>query len=193
MVSGIVVAGGSGRRLGGVDKALVVVGGVPLLGRALAALSHVCDDIVVVGPARDGFAARFVADPVPGGGPAPAVAAGLIALDDGDTVVVLAVDLPLVTDEHVRLLVARLDDPAVNAAAAADHHGMPNPLLAVYRRGALEATSEAVAHGTAAARLLPAATAIVDLGLAGTLNVNEPRDVERAADALHQTQGRENT
>jgi hypothetical protein len=32
--------------------------------------------------------------------------------------------------------------------------------------------------------MLPEATAVVDLGLAGTLNVNEPADVERAERAL---------
>jgi molybdenum cofactor guanylyltransferase len=50
-VAGIVLAGGAGRRMGGLDKALVRVGGVALLDRVLAAARPVCDRLVVVGPA----------------------------------------------------------------------------------------------------------------------------------------------
>ncbi|MDQ2826873.1 MAG: nucleotidyltransferase family protein, partial [Actinomycetota bacterium] len=38
--------------MGGVDKASLPVGGVPLLDRVLAAARPVCDRLVVVGPAR---------------------------------------------------------------------------------------------------------------------------------------------
>src|SRR5438552_15553006 len=120
MVSGIVLAGGAGRRLGGVDKALVVVEGVTLLDRAMGALAR-CDERIVVGPGRPGVDARFVLEPAPGGGPAPGVVAGVAAAADPDIVVVLAVDLPLLTAEHVTRLLVMLDDPALDAAAALDH------------------------------------------------------------------------
>ena len=51
-VAGIILAGGAGRRMGGVDKAALVVGGVTLLDRVLTAARPVCDWLVVVGPAR---------------------------------------------------------------------------------------------------------------------------------------------
>jgi molybdopterin-guanine dinucleotide biosynthesis protein A len=178
VIGAAVLAGGAGRRMGGLDKALLVVGGVTLLDRVLAAARPVCDRLVVVGPPRpvsaDGV--TFVVEDVPGGGPVPAVAAALGALDGCDLVVVLAVDLPLLRSDHLRLLVAALDDPAVAAAAAADVGG-PNPLLAAYRRTALQL--EGLGAGARASRLLPAATAEVDLGTA-TLNVNRPEDLAAA-------------
>ena len=175
MISGMVLAGGGGRRLGGVDKALVEIGGTTLLDRALGAL-EACDERIVVGPARPGVDARFVVEPDPGGGPAPAVVAGAAAATQPDIVVVLAVDLPLVTAEHVELLVAALG-PGVDAAAALDHRGKANPLLAAYRAEILPRRADA---GLPAAALLPPATATVDLGEAGLLNVNTPEDLERA-------------
>ena len=48
--AGIVLAGGRGSRLGGVDKPALTVAGTALIERALAALAGV--RTVVVGPAR---------------------------------------------------------------------------------------------------------------------------------------------
>src|SRR5436305_1934210 len=114
-------------------------------------------------------AVRYVTEEVPGGGPVPAVAAGLAGLAATcDIVVVLAVDLPLLRADHLRQLVAALVDPGVEAAAA-DDVGGPNPLLAAYRRTALQLAG--LGPGARASSLLPAATKRVDLGIA-TLNVN---------------------
>ena len=77
-------------------------------------------------------------------------------------------------------LLAGLDDGTVDAVAAADHRGRPNPLLAAYRAEALRSTLEGLGADDPATRLLPAAAAVVDLGVAGTLNVNRPDDLERA-------------
>ena len=178
MRAGIVLAGGEARRLGGVDKALVDVGGVTMLDRVLAAAAPNCDLLVVVGPARQTSVAgvRFTSEDLPGGGPVPAGAAGLAAVPDADAVVVLAVDLPLLTSEDVATLLAGLDE--ADAVAAADDRGRPNPLLAAYRASVLRAaTTDA---GAPAARLLPPAVTVVDLGEAGTLNVNRPDELDRA-------------
>lgn len=51
---GIVLAGGSARRLSGVDKPMLTVGGVSLLRRVIDALGA-AREIVVVGPMRDGI------------------------------------------------------------------------------------------------------------------------------------------
>lgn len=182
LVGAIVLAGGAGRRMGGVDKAALEVGGVRLLDRVLAAARPVCDRLVVVGPARPTPVAgvRFVAEETPGGGPVPAVGAGAAALGGCPVVLVLAADLPLLHTDDLRLLLAALPGPgAVDAAAAADVGG-PNPLLAAYRAGGLAERAAALGAGAAAAQLLPAATATVDLGRRATLNVNRPEDLAEA-------------
>lgn len=176
-VLGIVLAGGAGRRMGGVDKAALVVGGVTLLDRVLGAARPVCDRLVVVGPARptgvDGV--TFVIEAEPGGGPGAAVAAGLAAAPGAGVVLVLAADLPLLTAGHLRTLLAAREAAGAEAAAA-DDEGGPNPLLAAYAGPALAARAAALGAGARAGALLPADVVAVDLGRA-TLNVNRPEDL----------------
>ncbi len=179
----VVVAGGSARRMGGVDKLALEVGGRTLLDRVLAAVVPLCDQVVVVGPPRPTVAGvTFTIEEVPGGGPVPAVAAGLAALDGAPTVALLAGDLPLLTTAHLELLFAALSEPADEAAAAVDERGRLHPLLAVHRGPAVRARLDRLGPdlaGLPAARLLPPATVPVDLGGEATLNVNHPSDLDR--------------
>ncbi len=99
----VVLAGGSARRLGGADKPGLRVGDSTLIERVAAA---VCDAgrLVIVGPARAGLDAAIVTreDP-PGGGPVPALAAGLVHVR-APWVAMLAADLPFLGPAHVTAL-----------------------------------------------------------------------------------------
>ncbi|WP_249667400.1 molybdenum cofactor guanylyltransferase [Cellulomonas fengjieae] len=150
----IVLAGGRARRLGGVSKPDVRVGGVALLDHALAAVAG-ATAAVVVGPptlARPGVA-TVLEDP-PDGGPVAGIAAGLDALpaDGPDLVVVLACDVPRAAHVLPALLAAVGD--ADGARTVAD--GRAQHLVAVYRRAALRAALDALpaVHGAAAHRLV---------------------------------------
>jgi molybdopterin-guanine dinucleotide biosynthesis protein A len=178
MAAAIVLAGGAGRRLGGVDKAALDVAGVTMLDRVLGAARPLCAELVVVGPERTTGVkgVRFVQEDEPGGGPVPAVVAGLAATV-GDPVLVVAVDLPLLSSAAIQRL---FDAVTGHAAAGADHDGAPNPLLAVYRRAAL--SFEGLGGGSRADQLLPEDTVVVDLGAAAH-NVNTAEDL-RVARAL---------
>ena len=192
LVVAVVLAGGAGRRLGGVDKAGLVVGGRSLLDRVLAAAAAVAGRLVVVGPPRPVALERavlFVQEDEPGGGPVPAVVAALDATGGATVVVLLAVDLPLLAAADLSRLVDELftGDPSVGAVAAADPSGRANPLLAAYRAAALRrAVAAAVGDrgdcgaGLPAGVLLPGRVTIVDLGPDATLNVNRPEDLDRA-------------
>lgn len=181
-VATLVLAGGAGRRMGGADKAALVVGGTTLLDRVLVAARPLCDVLVVVGPVRATTVpgVRFVQEPDPGGGPVPAVAAGLAAVPGAGVVFVLATDLPLLATADLRRLLAALvgagDDVG---AAAADDVGGPNPLLAAYAAAGLRERAAVLEAGTRAGALLPAGVVTVDLGHA-TLNVNRPDDLAAA-------------
>ena len=198
MTACVVLAGGAGRRLGGADKAAVVVGGASMLDRVLAAARPVADVLVVVGPSRATSVpgVRFVEEDAPGAGPVPAVAAGLDALapvTDEDAIVLLAVDQPLLTTAAVEQLVARLGGPDRPSAVAAAGPDGPNPLLAVYRTGALRAAIGAIGPdlaGVRAARLLPAGTVTVDLDASATTNVNRPIDLARARALVRRAKSR---
>lgn len=180
----IVLAGGGSTRMGGIDKAALDVAGTTMLDRVLAAARPVSDRLVVVGPMRATTVCgvEFVCEPEPGGGPVPAVAAGLAASGDADAVLILAADLPLLSTAGLQRLLDRLAaDPPVDAAAALDHRRLPNPLLAAYRGHVLRPGS---GPGSPAAALLPDRLATVDLGPEATLNANRPVDVERAVAVL---------
>src|SRR5690242_2965374 len=92
----VVLAGGEARRLGGVDKPGLSLGGVTMLDRVLGAcVSAGAASLTVVGPEREtDFDVVWTRESPPGGGPVPALAAGLAA-GSQSLVAVLAADLPL--------------------------------------------------------------------------------------------------
>jgi molybdenum cofactor guanylyltransferase len=185
LVAAIVLAGGRGRRLGGVDKpGLPARDGRSLLDGVLAAVPGVI--VVVVGPTRE-LAPGIVSvreDP-PGGGPAAAVAAGYHALTDlpaDGLVAVLAADLPFVTAATVERLRRAVDrHPDAGGAVLVDPDGRRQHLLGVWRRDALSA---AIAHrgswhGASLSGLL-ARIPVIELMALG----DEAADVDTPAD-LH--------
>ncbi|MBD0292740.1 MAG: molybdenum cofactor guanylyltransferase [Jiangellaceae bacterium] len=144
MWDAVVVAGGTARRLGGVDKPALRVGDRRLLDRALAACAG-ARHIVVVGPRRPTeVAVRWTRESPPGSGPLAALRVGLAALPAGsDVIVVLAGDLPAVDAALVRRLRETLDDTMAGAVAT-DPTGSLHPLLAAYRRPALDRAISAI-------------------------------------------------
>lgn len=156
----VVVAGGAARRFGGIDKLRVEVDGVAVLARVLAAVRALDPaDLVVVGPARPGLddGCRVVREEPVGAGPAAALAAGMAALvvPAGAAVLVLAGDLPHLTEAALRTLLDHLEaQPALDAVAACDADGRRQHLLAAWRResllDALEVLGDPVGRAVAA-------------------------------------------
>lgn len=126
----VILAGGRGTRLGGVDKANVTLGSATMLDRILMAVVD-ASRVVCVGPERPaGDRVVWTREEPPGGGPVAALAAGL-ELVETPVVVALAVDLPFVSGAVVLRLVDLCD--AANAAVVTDADAVPQPLLAAYR------------------------------------------------------------
>ncbi|TLG09532.1 molybdenum cofactor biosynthesis protein [Nocardia cyriacigeorgica] len=138
----IVLAGGRASRMGGVDKPAIVIGGRSMLNVALDAVAA-CGRTVVVGPRRAELdpAVRQVREVPPGAGPVAAIGAGLRALgaEAAPRIVVLAADLPFLTEWAVADLLRRSDQSGADAVFAADESGRPQYLIGVWRRDALTA------------------------------------------------------
>lgn len=198
----IVLAGGAGRRLGGVDKASLVVTGSTLLDRVLATVAG--RPVVLVGPPRDVPPGIIVVqeDP-PDGGPAAGLVAGLEALTGrtgstdtaapigptagapaGDVsapalVAVLAVDQPGITaDTLARLAAAVPADASGGAALVQDGHRQYAagvfPLPALTRAAALRPDW----HGVALRALVdPLIAAEVPAQGAEAADVDTPQDL----------------
>lgn len=163
----VVLAGGTGRRLGGADKAGLDVGGRTLLDRALAAAAPV-GPVVVVGDPAPGVAT--VREQPPGGGPAAALLAGVAALPpEVATVVALAVDMPLVSSVTLQRLLAAASGG--QGALLVDGDGRRQYLCAAYDREALVAAAPADPDG------LPLWRLVGDLAL-----VEVPAEGEEATD-----------
>lgn len=115
MISGVVLAAGSGSRFGG-TKQLAELRGKPLVQYAVDALSSAGVGEIVIVTGHDAEAVeralrlppqgRSVRSPDHASGQASSLAAGLHALgDDSEAAVVLLADQPGVTDAEVRALI----------------------------------------------------------------------------------------
>lgn len=130
----LVLAGGAARRLGGVDKPGLLVGGVPLLDRVLAAVP-VDAPVVVVGPERaTARPVSWVREEPPGSGPLAALAAGLPSVS-ADRVWLLAADLPFLDRATLAALAAAAD--GCDGAVQLDDHGREQWLCGVWSAAAL--------------------------------------------------------
>ena len=142
----IVLAGGAGSRLGGVDKAAVQLGGRSLVARPLEAVRD-ARTLVVVGhtsaelPER---ALRIVEDP-PGSGPAAATVAGLRAVEDAaEWTYLIACDLPGAVGAIQLLGAAEAGD--ADGVVLTEPGGRLQWLLGRYRSSALRAAADALGN-----------------------------------------------
>lgn len=129
MATGVVLAAGSGSRLG-TPKAQLRLDDVRLLDRAIAVLrAGGCDEVLaVVRPTTDVDDARAVINPDPDRGLSSSLRLGLAAAQDteADLAVLLLVDLPGVGAAAVRcVLQAALAGASVVVATYAGHRSHP--------------------------------------------------------------------
>ena len=109
--SAAVIAGGAGRRMG-FDKRLLMVDGVPLVVRAVAAVAPLASEVLVAVSRDHPLPGRLLPDPrvrivvdrVAGGGPLAGIEAALLEAQH-DLVLVVAGDLPWLQPKLLRLLV----------------------------------------------------------------------------------------
>jgi molybdopterin-guanine dinucleotide biosynthesis protein A len=130
----IVLAGGRAARLGGQPKPQLEVGGRSMLSTVLAALDGAAPRVVVGPPQPVPAGVLLVREEPPGGGPVPALAAGLAAVGDTGVVAVLAADLPFVTTDLLTALRERLTGDGV---LVVDDTGRDQLLLGVWRTALL--------------------------------------------------------
>lgn len=178
-LTGLVLAGGGSTRMGR-DKALIDIDGQPLVLRACATLSVICDRVLVA-PGRRPFAGLpydQVADAEPGAGPLAGIVGGLAAAGT-PLLAVAAVDMPdLAAPLYLHLARRWRGEAAVVPTVA----GRLQPLHAVWAVGAARAVHERLASGvrspTAVAAALGARRIAVQPG-AWSVDVDTPADLRR--------------
>jgi molybdenum cofactor guanylyltransferase len=151
----VVLAGGRAARLGGRPKPQLEVGGRSMLTAVLTAVDGAAPRVVVGPPQPVPAGVRLVREQPPGGGPVPALVAGLAAVGDAEVVAVLAADLPFVTAAVLTALRERLTGDGV---LVVDDTGRDQLLLGVWRTAALRAaTVDVRPHAPLRAVLAPLA------------------------------------
>ena len=149
---GVLLAGGSSRRFGGLPKGLAIVDEVRIADRVLAALRGATDTQLVVSndPAAESWfpSLPVVADAIPGLGPLAGIQTALRAAA-GAAIIVVAWDMPFVTAPLLRGMRARGELGA--AAVVPTHGGEAQPVLealcAYYAPEALAVCARLVAEG----------------------------------------------
>ena len=114
-ITGVIQAGGRSTRMGGEPKALLELAGKRIVERVVDALSTVLDDLLVVTntPERYEFLRLpMVADRYPDGGSLGGIFTGLEAAG-GDAAFTVACDMPFLSPDVVRLVLARAGDADV--------------------------------------------------------------------------------
>lgn len=187
----IVLSGGAARRLGGADKASLVVGGQSLAHRVAAAVGD-AHRLIVVGPwpgEGTGRAAVVTREHPPLAGPVAAIAAGAAHVRSPE-VAVLAADQPFLTAAAIAALRARRAADGAGVAFPVDGSGRDQPLCSVWKAEVLRAALEAVGDpaGVPVRRLTEAAgrvTRVAGLGGDGSrpppwFDCDTPDDLARA-------------
>jgi molybdopterin-guanine dinucleotide biosynthesis protein A len=174
----VVLAGGDARRLDGLDKSTIVVGGMSLFDRALDAVTG-AREVIVVGPRRPTpTAVRWTSEVPEGGGPLRATIAGL-ELVTCDTVVVLAVDYPFVTPEVVVELIRAAESH--EGAALQDEGGSMHYVVGAYQVNALRSAVDAQSPSDTSMRSLFGTLDVVAVRAnRAAFDIDTPEDIERA-------------
>jgi molybdopterin-guanine dinucleotide biosynthesis protein A len=188
-VTGVIQAGGKSTRMGGEPKALLELGGRPIIERVVEVLREVVDDVLVVTNTPDLY--RFLGLPMasdvfPDHGSLGGIYSGLAAAP-GDVAFTVACDMPFLHPAVARLVVARAGEADVVVPRAGDQL---QTMHAVYGKGCLAPIEERLRAGRFrivgffdAVRVLEVAEADVARyadPVRVFMNVNTPEELEHA-------------
>jgi molybdopterin-guanine dinucleotide biosynthesis protein A len=138
-ITGIVLAGGQGRRMGGVDKGLQLLHGKPMVEWVLERLSPQVGEIVINAnqnrPAYERYGQRVVADDISGfAGPLAGLHAGMKAASH-PLVVTVPCDSPFLPEDLVSRLSKNLRE---NDLAVAKTGAQPHPVFSLMKKDLLQ-------------------------------------------------------
>jgi molybdopterin-guanine dinucleotide biosynthesis protein A len=176
-VTGVVLAGGLGRRMGA-PKATAELAGRPLISYPLAALAEVCDRVVAVAKADSELPPGVERWNEPDDPRHPIAGITHALQRAGRPIVVCAADMPFATPAVLGQVADDLR-PSVKAVVAVCE-GRLEPLLAAYALEALEVLAEATGDEPlrrTVERLMPV---LVDVGPEVVFNVNTTDDLAEA-------------
>ncbi|MEZ5884375.1 MAG: molybdenum cofactor guanylyltransferase MobA [Paracoccaceae bacterium] len=192
-VVGLILAGGQGRRMGGRDKAFLMLGGRPLVGHVLARFAPQVEGVAI---SANGDASRFAPFAVPvlpdacgqmGEGPLAGVLAGLdwARAQGADMLATIPVDLPFLPRDLVARLCAAAAVQVPPGAAVALCGGRRHPTSALWPVAMRDGLASLFAAGERRMQVALSTAAevrfdVADGGADPFENLNTPEDLVRA-------------
>jgi molybdopterin-guanine dinucleotide biosynthesis protein A len=183
----MLLTGGASRRMGR-DKATLVINGTRLAQRTGDLLQLVAGPVIEVGPGYTSLP-HSSEDP-PGSGPLAAIAAGaaeLARLHYSGSVLVVATDLPRLTEAYLTILASHPVPSPDHSVVPRDEGGTPQPLCARYSAAALAVARTLVGDGQRSMKALLEAVPItwLDMPQLDTHVLNDIDTPEDLAAVLH--------
>jgi molybdopterin-guanine dinucleotide biosynthesis protein A len=183
-ITGALIAGGQGRRLGGIHKAELRLDGERLLDRSLRFLRALCSEVLLLDGGRSLVTpepVRRLADPIPDRG-APGAVLGALEAASHPWLFALGADMPWPSLPHA-LALWEQRSPECRAALYV-REGRPEPLFAFYAREVAAVFRSALAAGPCSfvslLRTAPWTSVEAPVGDARFLaNANTPEDLAR--------------
>ena len=165
-VSGVVLAGGQGSRMGGVDKGLQPFRGKPMVAHVVERLAPQVDELLINANRNPGDYARFghrvIADEIPGfAGPLAGFERGL-AHASGELVVTVPCDSPFLPADLVARLRAGLESGGAQLAVARTGE-QEHPVFCLMRREVLASLQRFLGSGQRKIDRWYAALAVVEV------------------------------
>ncbi len=183
----VVLAGGRGRRLGGINKAMVRIAGRRLIDRVLDAVRPLSDDILIVGnlvSASPSPCVRLVPDALPHHSSLVGVYTGLLSARY-ELALVVGCDMPFLSTPVLQWVARSARDHDAAVPRIGDHL---EALHAAYRRSCLPVMKAALERQKyALIDIFPSVDTLevaerelrqLDPGLRSLINVNTPADLE---------------
>ncbi len=195
--TGVVLAGGKGRRIGG-EKAFVRLAGKTLIQRVIDILSGVFSEVVVVVDHLERFRdlpCPYLRDRLPGLGSIGGIETALRATSR-EAIFVVACDMPFVNPDIIRLMLNHSEGVDLVIPSLSD--GL-HPLHAVYAQTCLPAIDAQIKSGDFGPHSLTKSVRTVlfqkesflgqDPLFRSVVNINTPADLESAHRILKEGQG----
>jgi molybdopterin-guanine dinucleotide biosynthesis protein A len=149
-ITGVILAGGEARRMGGRDKGLVEVAGRPMIEYVLEALRPQVKTVMINANRNAGFYARYgvpvIADALAGfNGPLAGMASGMHAART-PMIITVPCDSPFVPNDLVQRLAAAKQDATAEIAVAHNGERM-QPVFALLDTALLDSLEEFLGRG----------------------------------------------
>jgi molybdopterin-guanine dinucleotide biosynthesis protein A len=140
MMTGVILAGGQNRRMGGKHKALISLKGVPLLSIQLQEMARICKQILLVTHTPELFAAILqdfqqagvscIPDVMPGKGPLSGIHAACLSAE-ADRLWIVGCDMPYVSAAAAEALYDLCEDTEADAVIPVIHEKV-QPLHGIF-------------------------------------------------------------